>query len=110
VVRLQPGEAVNLQKFDMHKQSLIIELREGEVIPLDVVVDGGYLSTASGASVPVTVNKTCFMRVDDRGVRISDDGHNFDEKPRIPGSFQLGVGMTKEGGKRGTLRLTMPSR
>jgi hypothetical protein len=109
VVRLHPGEAVYLQNFDMKKQSLIIELREGEVIPLDVTVEGDYFATAPGASVPVTVKKTCFMRVDDRGLRISEDGVSFDEKPRVPGSFQFGVGMTKEG-KKGTLRLTTPSR
>ncbi len=109
VVRLQPGDAVNLQNFDMKKQSLIIELREGEVIPLDVVVEGDYFATAPGASVPVTVKKTCFMRVDDRGLRVSDDGQNFDDKPRVPGSFQFGVGVTKEG-KKGTLRLTTPAR
>jgi hypothetical protein len=110
VVRLQPGEAVNLQNFDMKKQSLIIELREGEVIPLDIIFGGDYFATAPNTSVPVTVKKTCFMRVDDRGLRISDDGQNFDERPRVPGSFQLGVGMTKEGGKRGTLRVTTPAR
>ncbi len=110
VVRLQPGEAVNLQNFDMKKQSLVIELREGEVIPLDVIVAGDYFGTSPGASLPVTVKKTCFMRVDDRGLRVSDDGVNFDEKPRAPGSFQFGVGMTKEGGKRGTLRVTTPAR
>lgn len=110
VVRLQPGEAVNLQNFDMKKQSLVIELREGEVIPLDVIVEGDYLTTAPGASVPVTVKRTCFMRVDDRGLRISEDEANFDAAPRVPGSFQLGVGMTKERGKHGTFRLTMPAR
>jgi hypothetical protein len=109
VVRLRPGEAVDLQKLDLHKQSLIIELREGEVIPLDVIVEGDYFSTPVGASVPVTVKKTCFMRVDDRGLRVSDDGQNFEEKPRVPGSFQFGVGMTSEG-KRGTLRFTTPAR
>ena len=109
VVRLQPGEAVNLDRFDMHKQSLIIELREGEVVPLDVLVEGDYFATAPGASVPVTVKRTCFMRVDDRGLRLSPDGQDFDAKPRVPGSFQFGVGMTTEG-KRATLRLTTPAK
>ncbi len=109
VVRLQPGEAVNLDHFDMHKQSLVIELREGEVVPLDVLVEGDYFATAPGTSVPVTVKRTCFMRVDDRGLRISPDGRDFDTKPRVPGSFQLGVGMTTEG-KRATLRLTTPTK
>jgi hypothetical protein len=105
VVRLGPGAAANLRDFDLHKQSLVIELREGEVVPLDVIVEGDYFATAPGASVPVTVKRTCFIRVDDRGIRISADGQDFDETPRVPGSFQLGIWMTREG-KRGTLRLT----
>ena len=105
VVRLQPGEAVTLQNFDLNKQSLIIELREGEVVPLDVIVEGDYFATTPGASVPVTVKRSCFIRVDDRGIRFSADDQSFDEKPRVPGSFQFGVGMTREG-KRGTLRVS----
>ena len=105
VVRLGPGAAASLKDFDLHKQSLIIELREGEVVPLDIILEGDYFATAPGASVPVTVKRTCFIRVDDRGIRISADGQDFDEKSRVPGSFQLGVWMTPEG-KRGTLRLT----
>ena len=109
-VRLQPGEAVNLDKLDLHNQSLIIELREGEVVPLDVIVNGEYFGTTPGASVLVTVKRTCFLRVDDRGLRISPDGQGFDAKPRVPGSFQFGVGMTAEGKKMGTLRITTPTK
>jgi hypothetical protein len=109
VVRLGPGAAANLKDFDLHEQSLVIELREGEVVPLDVIVEGDYFAAAPGASVPVTVKRNCFIRVDDRGIRISADGQDFDEKPRVPGSFQLGIWMTREG-KRGTLRLTTATR
>jgi hypothetical protein len=109
VVRLGPGAAANLKDLDLHKQSLVIELREGEVVPLDVILEGDYFGTAPAASVPVTVKRTCFIRVDDRGVRISATGQDFDEKPRVPGSFQLGVGMTPEG-KRGTLRVSTATR
>jgi hypothetical protein len=105
VIRLGPGAAASIKDFDLHKQSLIIELREGEVVPLDVILEGDYFATAPGASVPVTVKRTCFIRVDDRGIRISADGQDFDGNPRVPGSFQFGIGMTPEG-KRGTLRLT----
>ena len=89
--------------------SAAVELREGEVVPLDVVVEGDYFATTPGASVPVTVKRTCYMRVDDRGLRISPNGEDFDARPRVPGSFQLGVGMTTEG-KRATLRLTTPAK
>lgn len=109
VVRLQSGTSVDLTHLDLHRQSLIIELHEGEVVPLDVTVEGDYFATAPGTSVPVTVKRTCFLRVDDRGVRISSDGQNFDDKARIPGSFRFGIGMTPEG-KRGTLHVVMPAR
>jgi hypothetical protein len=105
VVRLQPGAAATLKDYDLHKQSLIIELREGEVVPLDIIVEGDLFATGPGTSVPVTVKRTCFVRVDDRGIRISANGQDFDETPRVPGSFQLGIWMSPEG-KRGTLRLT----
>jgi hypothetical protein len=62
-----------------------------------------------GTSVPVTVKRTCLLRVVDRGLRISPDAEHFDERPRVPGSFQFGVGMTPEG-KRGTLRVKTPER
>jgi hypothetical protein len=105
VVRLGPGAASNLKDFDLHKQSLIIELREGDVVPLDIILEGDYFAAAPGASVPVTVKRTCFIRVDDRGIRISADGRDFDGSPRVPGSFQFGIGMTPEG-RRGTLRVS----
>ena len=49
------------------------------------------------------------MRVDDRGLRISPDGRDFDAKPARKGSFQLGLGVTDEG-KRVTLHAITPSR
>ena len=53
------GHRTNLmEKLDLHNQSLIIELREGEVVPLDVIVNGEYFGTAPGASVLVTVKRT----------------------------------------------------
>jgi len=109
VVRLQPGVAVNLTDFDLHRQSLVLELQEGQVVPLDVVIDGDLAATPPGASVPVTIKRHCFLRVDDRGLRVSDDGQDFDGRNRVPGSFQLGIGMTREG-TRATLRVTTPAR
>lgn len=109
VVRLQPGVEVNLAEFDLHRQSLVIELQAGQVVPLDIIIDGDLAATPPGASVPVTVKRHCYLRVDDRGLRVSYDGHDYDAENRVPGAFQLGVGMTREG-TRATLRLTMPVR
>jgi hypothetical protein len=109
VVRLQPGVEVDLSQFDLHRQSLVMELHKGQVVPLDIIVDGDLAATPPGASVPVTVKRDCFLRVDDRGLRVSYDGQDFDSKNRVQGSFQFGVGMTREG-TRATLRVTTPAR
>jgi hypothetical protein len=109
VVRLQPGVEVDLSQLDLHRQSLVMELHKGQVVPLDIIIDGDLAATQAGASVPVTVKRDCFLRVDDRGLRVSYDGEDFDGKNRVPGSFQFGVGMTREG-TRATLRVTTPVR
>jgi hypothetical protein len=108
-IRLRPGDSVDLTKVDLRKQSLLMDLKEGEVIPLYVNIDGDVVTSAPGAAIPLTVKKNCFLRIDDRGLRISEDGQNFDAKPRVPGSFQFGVGVTKEG-KRATITLVTPRR
>jgi hypothetical protein len=109
VVRLQPGVAVDLSQLDLHRQSLVIELHEGQVVPLDIIVDGDLAAIPAGTSVPLTVKRHCFLRVDDRGLRVSHDGQDFDGKNGVQGSFQFGVGMTREG-TRATLRVTTPAR
>jgi hypothetical protein len=108
-VYLQPGQLLDLKTIDLHKQSMIIPLKAGEVFPLDISVDGQFVSTQPGASVPLTVKSSCFLRVDDRGLRISVDGRDFDTKPKQPGTFQIGLGVMKEG-KRASLRVVTPRR
>jgi hypothetical protein len=109
MVYLRPGQAVDLRKLDMHKQSLIIPLEAGEILPLDITVDGQFVASDPGASVPLKVKQRCLVRVDDRGLRISADGRDFDAKATKPGSFQFGLGVTKQG-KRANLRIITPTR
>jgi hypothetical protein len=108
IVRLQPGEEVELAKLDLRRQSLVVKLEEGEVIPLDIQVEGDLVGVPAGASVPVTVKRACWLRIDDRGLRVSADGEDFDGAKRLPGSFQLGLGVTREG-KRATFRVRTPA-
>jgi hypothetical protein len=103
-----PDEAV-LRTFDPKKQSLVIELREGDIVPLDVTLDGDVAATPAGASIPITIKRHCFVRVDDRGLRIGFDGVTFPDKARAPGSLAVGLGMT-QAGTRATLRITTPER
>ena len=106
---VEPGEPIDLETFDPRTQSLIMPLAAGEVLPLDIVIDGDYVASEPGASVALHVKQSCFVRVDDRGLRISPDGRDFDAKPRRKGSFQLGLGVTDKG-KRVTLHVIPPAR
>jgi hypothetical protein len=109
VVQIAPGQEQALKSFDPHRQTLLMKLEAGQVIPLDVVVESEVIGAAPGASVPLTVKKDCWVRVDDRGVRLSEDGEDFDRRPRVPGTFQFGLGITPQG-TRATLRLATPVR
>lgn len=108
-IRIRPGQAVDLPPSELQGRPIIIELREGDVIPLDVLVDGGLVASPPGASVPLTVKRPFFLRIDERGLRISLDGKDFDTKPREPGAFAFGLGATKEG-TRAQLRIKTPQR
>jgi hypothetical protein len=107
-IYLEPGQPVDLAKVDLHKQSLIIRLAAGEIVPLDISIDGEFVASDPGASIPLKVKRSCLVRVDDRGLRISADGKSFDAKPRKPGSFQFGLGVS-EGTKRATMRIVTPA-
>lgn len=108
IVYLEPSKAVDLKQIDLHKQSLIIPLSAGEILPLDIVVDGDFVATKPDTSVELRVKQACFVRVDDRGLRLSPD-RDFDAKSKRKGSFQLGLGVTDKG-KRATLHVVTPSR
>jgi hypothetical protein len=109
VLKFPPDQGQSLASFDPHKQSIIAHLQEGDVVPLDIVVEGDLIGAVAGTSVPLTVKRECWVRVDDRGFRLSADGKDFDAKARIPGAFQLGLGITPAG-PRATLKLTTPQR
>lgn len=106
-IYLQPGQPVDLRQLDLHKQSLIIPLEAGETLPLDIAIEGAFIASEPGASVPLKVKRRCLVRIDDRGLRISPDG-NFDWKAKKPGSFQFGLGVTDKG-KRANLRIVTPT-
>jgi hypothetical protein len=109
VLQFPPDQGQSLSSFDPHTQSIVAHLKEGDVVPLDVVVEGDLIAAAAGASIPITVKRECWLRVDDRGFRLSADGKDFDAKARVPGTFQLGLGITPTG-PRATLKLTTPQR
>jgi hypothetical protein len=108
IVRIQAGEALNVDQLDLKNGSIIIAFRKGQVVPLEILVDGGFVSSAPGASIPLTVGQDCVARIDDRGIRFASDEQLLDEKPRSPGQFQFGVGVIKGGQPKATLHIATP--
>jgi hypothetical protein len=89
-------------------QGLVVELQEGETIPLRFHLDGPFLQSAEDAP-PITlkVRRHCFVRFDRSGVRASVDGQNFDATPAKPGTFRVGLGATRRG-VEATIELSTP--
>ncbi|HEY5961439.1 MAG TPA: hypothetical protein VIV60_33000 [Polyangiaceae bacterium] len=69
---------------------LIVEFQPGERLPLDFHfrVEGFELDPQH-PPLEVVVKQHCYVRINSEGLRISLDGQHFD-KPRQPGSFQIG--------------------
>src|SRR5690242_2282695 len=66
---LRSGDVTDLSHVDLSKQPIIIELHEGDVIPLDVIVAGDLIASPEGASIPLTAKKPFFIRVDNQGLK-----------------------------------------
>lgn len=89
-------------------QALIVEIQEGDTIPLVFSLRGPFLTTPDDAPpIPLRAKQHFFLRIDERGFRASADGLHFDDKPVKPGSFQIGLGASKEG-VRATIAIETP--
>jgi hypothetical protein len=77
---------------------VIIELQQGDIVPLRFTLDGDDLATPSDAPlIPLIAKRHFFLRISPEGITSSTDGVTFDAKPRTPGSFRIGLHLTKEG-------------
>ncbi|MFO0588851.1 MAG: hypothetical protein U0441_14975 [Polyangiaceae bacterium] len=89
-------------------QALIVEVQEGDTIPLSFSLRGPFMATPEDAPpIPLRAKRHFFLRIDKDGLRASADGKHFDERPVKPGSFQIGLGATKEG-VRATIAIETP--
>ena len=89
-------------------QALIIEVQEGDTIPLVFSLRGPFMSTPDDAPpIPLRARRHFFLRIDKDGLRASADGQHFDAKPAKPGSFQFGLGASTEG-VRATIAIQTP--
>lgn len=89
-------------------QALIVEVEEGDTIPLTFSLRGPFITTPEDAPpIPLRAKRHFFLRIDGDGLRASADGKHFDERPVKPGSFRIGLGATKEG-VRATIAIETP--
>ena len=92
-------------------QPLIIEFERGDVIPLRFTLDGPFVTTAEDApTIPLRAVRHFYLRIDERGVKASPDGRDFDWSPSHPGSFRIGLGARKLGkGPEAEIAIHMPA-
>jgi len=75
------------------KRALVVELAAGERIPVNLQFDGEDFELAPAhPSLELVAKRHCYVRLWTDGVRTSLDGEHFDEKPRVPGRFRIGLG------------------
>ncbi len=82
---------------------LVIEVQDGDRIPLYAAITGDLVSTEASAQPPVVVAKRHFYLVINQGkFLVSLDGKTI---AHMRGSFQFGVGVDKEKGPRASLAM-----
>ena len=88
---------------------LVIQLEEGDRLPLEVNVSGDLVKTEAPREPPVVVVKQRFYLVLLPGgpPRVSLDGKTL---ARMGGAFAIGVGYDKEKGPKSTLGLELRTR
>ncbi len=77
---------------------LVIEVDEGDTIPLHFSLEGPLFATLPDAP-PLTLRakRHFYLRVSRDGLQSSFDKNDFGARPVRPGSFQIGIGATKDG-------------
>lgn len=108
-VRVRPGQPNNYSDAELRDRAIIVEFHEGDVIPFDFTLEGDLVS-APATSVPMTVKRPFFLLIDPKkGLKTSLDGRSFDQKPRAPGTFRLGMSVTREKGAHAELHIETPA-
>lgn len=91
-------------------QPLVIEVHEGDVLPLDFKLSGPlFESPVDQPPILLQAKRNFFLRIDEDGLRSSLDGKSFDKKPAAPGQFRVGIGATKERGVRAEIVIKSPT-
>jgi len=78
---------------------LIVEFRQGDIIPLTVKTEGDLLETTNVSPSDVTVKTNFWVKLKQNDVTMSLDGATFEPfKDLITGSFTVGASSGQNGG------------
>ena len=85
------------QAPDLANRPIIVELQEGDVIPIDFALSSELVDLVPASpTLSLRARRRVFVRVGPDGVATSSDGVDFDE-PRRPGSFAVCLSIKREG-------------
>jgi hypothetical protein len=91
-------------------QQLVLEFDAGDIIPLDVSIDGDLAGTPPDAApIPIRVKRRFWLKLDGtKQLLTSLDGVHFGRHSR-PGSFGFHILATPESGTRAQIRIITPT-
>jgi hypothetical protein len=99
-VRVRLDGLATLGPVDFREHPLVLELREGDVIPIELGFESELVElTPTAPGLAFRARKPFFVRMSSEGLAVSIDGVHFNQRPAAPGSFRLGLGVHKEGAR-----------
>jgi hypothetical protein len=100
-LRVRAADLAQLaQVGDLRGRPVIIEFKEGDMVPIDLTFSGDLLElTPPAPELAFRARRRFFLRIDHDGPAVSLDGVSFGVRPREPGMFRLGVSATPQGAR-----------
>jgi hypothetical protein len=107
-IRVRASELAKMPAPVAPNQPVIVEFAEGDVIPIDLSFSGDLLElTPASPGLAFRAKRRFFVRIAPGRLEVSTDGVHFGERPKVPGSFRLGLAI-KSSGARVEADLKMP--
>ena len=107
VVRFSHLTPAQFEQIMAGEANTVVEFRSGDLLPLEILVNGNLLVTESTATAPLKVADTFFLRVDDAEIELSRDGVVFlPFREAISGRLSLSA-TSSDDGRVGALKLKL---
>lgn len=107
-LRVRAADSVNWPPL-AQGQPLIIDFKAGDRIPVTIGIDGEIIQTTPNPSrIWLTAKRDFSVRVQGSEIKTSLDGSHFDDKPAVPGRFQLGLQAQRGAGTEVIVNVVTP--